>query len=565
MYEPCRAGKFNNGWSSSRKYFKHCPPASKNKASLLDGKSVSLAHLMDTSVSKLSQRGSAIRKVPGRTKLATLLEVLFPSYSFISRAVPDILGLNPALMVSFAIVLFTFRRAFPWVYGLRHSLYASIDVPIRSVLFSDIRQWIEEYKGRKHWSHLVVAGYRNTGAHQNTLPPGEIFNFAKWAATCPLAYEPHIGTNSFIWEGRLFVLESCKPKLSEELGGKEEVLKVKTWGRNPEPIQKLLQHIRKWKADQRIATTSIYCPRGNKNGSYSWHRAYTRHTRSLESVMLNPEIKNRILVDINQFIIPGARKWYATRGIPYRRGYLFYGPPGTGKSSFSFALAGCFGLDIYFIPMGDSTLTDGDLDHLFSTLPSSCVVELDDIDVAGLRCDRKEERHDRIMRLPDDTGEIGASPKKNETRSNISVSGLLTALDGVASPEGRLLMLTTNHPQDLPEALKRPGRIDMTVEFKLATASEAREMFVLMYRDESVPEDERRFSSDQISAMAEQFSKLVPEGTLSAASLQNYMIKRKDDPEKALSEGEAWINKLRRGELLNREENLRERGEGVGS
>lgn len=34
------------------------------------------------------------------------------------------------------------------------------------------------------------------------------------------------------------------------------------------------------------------------------------------------------------------RKWYADRGIPYRRGYLFYGPPGTGKTSFIGALAG---------------------------------------------------------------------------------------------------------------------------------------------------------------------------------------------------------------------------------
>ena len=33
------------------------------------------------------------------------------------------------------------------------------------------------------------------------------------------------------------------------------------------------------------------------------------------------------------------KRWYKTRGVPYRRGYLLYGPPGTGKTSLIQALA----------------------------------------------------------------------------------------------------------------------------------------------------------------------------------------------------------------------------------
>ena len=50
----------------------------------------------------------------------------------------------------------------------------------------------------------------------------------------------------------------------------------------------------------------------------------------------------------------------------------------------------------------------------------------------------------------------------------ISLSGLLNVLDGVASHEGRVLIMTTNHREKFDEALIRPGRVDMSVEFSLA-------------------------------------------------------------------------------------------------
>lgn len=49
----------------------------------------------------------------------------------------------------------------------------------------------------------------------------------------------------------------------------------------------------------------------------------------------------------------------------------------------------------------------------------------------------------------------------------VSMSGLLNALDGVASSEGRLLVVTTNDVRCIPSAgaLLRPGRIDRRVAF----------------------------------------------------------------------------------------------------
>lgn len=63
----------------------------------------------------------------------------------------------------------------------------------------------------------------------------------------------------------------------------------------------------------------------------------------------------------------------------------------------------------------------------------------------------------------------------------VTLSGLLNAIDGVASQEGRVLIMTTNHPELLDDALVRPGRVDMKIEFTRASKDQIRELFVRMY------------------------------------------------------------------------------------
>ena len=57
---------------------------------------------------------------------------------------------------------------------------------------------------------------------------------------------------------------------------------------------------------------------------------------------------------------------------------------------------------------------------------------------------------------------IGASlfkPKKDQ----LNLTGLLNVLDGVVDTPGRILIMTTNHPEMLDPALIRPGRIDKKI------------------------------------------------------------------------------------------------------
>lgn len=109
-----------------------------------------------------------------------------------------------------------------------------------------------------------------------------------------------------------------------------------------------------------------------------------RPSRPLSTVALDDVQKGMIVRDMNEYLHPATARWYARRGILYRRGYLFHGPQGTGKTSLSFSLAVIFGLKIYCVALGEVGMTEATLGNLFADLSESCIVLLEDIDSAGL-------------------------------------------------------------------------------------------------------------------------------------------------------------------------------------
>jgi len=235
--------------------------------------------------------------------------------------------------------------------------------------------------------------------------------------------------------------------------------------------------------------------------------------------------------------------------------------PGSGKTSLIHALAGELGLDIYVVTLSSKGMNDSSLASLMGRVPSRCIVLLEDLDAAFTR---STSRDSTATGAPETTTTKTATDDGN----TLSLSGLLNSLDGVAATEGRLLFATTNHIDRLDPALSRPGRMDVWVDFKNATKWQAEELFKNFFpydgkkqedvSDASVqslslrpPMNRKKSKSSahrapllteaEMTELAKLFSERVPDGEMSVAALQGYLLKNKVRPREAVDEVEAWV------------------------
>nr|XP_019006414.1 uncharacterized protein I203_00002 [Kwoniella mangroviensis CBS 8507]OCF69875.1 hypothetical protein I203_00002 [Kwoniella mangroviensis CBS 8507] len=206
------------------------------------------------------------------------------------------------------------------------------------------------------------------------------------------------------------------------------------------------------------------------------------------------------------------KKFYEMSGLPWRRGYLFYGVPGGGKSSLIAALAHELQLDIYLINLGAKGLDDDRLQGLLQACPGNCILLMEDIDCAFKK--RKSKRRSRRRQSLSSSSSSSSSNSSLESESgfgsNLSLSGLFNALDGVASSEGRSLFCTTNWVDKIDEALSRPVTSEKDTKFDLDT-------------------------------LAEELSQAIPEGKVSVSALQGYLMRFKREPTKAIESVADWL------------------------
>jgi chaperone BCS1 len=331
------------------------------------------------------------------------------------------------------------------------------------------------------------------------------------------------------------------------------------------PIRTLLEDVQTYSLEKMASTTSVF------RAEEGWQYTMSRPFRDIDTVILDKKKKQTLLRDINEYLHPRTRRWYSNHGIPYRRGYLFSGAPGTGKTSLTAALAGVFGLDIYVLSLLDADLTENALVRLLGNVPSRCIVLLEDVDAAGLgkRPDSpsaKDKNRAKDSTTEEEEPMTDGSPKKS-TSAGISLSGLLNAIDGVSSNEGRILIMTTNNPEDLDKALIRPGRVDMHVKFELPTKAQMQELFLSMYKDHDSKMNadigetknakaslesqrpnrdaikspsESTLSTEELDSLSQTFADSLPEGRLTLAALQGFLLTYKREPLKAAENAKSW-------------------------
>lgn len=311
-------------------------------------------------------------------------------------------------------------------------------------------------------------------------------------------YLPGAGLHIFTFKGKTIwvyhiigkTIVTGWEKMPQEL----EHIDIVTWGTDTTIIKEFIDSCIEHSIEKETDLIGIY---ELHRWGLGWTKVQSKRPRPLESVILDKDNASRLLEDVRHF--QASANWYMDMGIPYRRGYLLYGPPGTGKTSFTLAIAGALKLNICYLNLAGERMDDDGLNRALNQAPANSIILLEDIDA--------------IFRQRTTVG----GRKKGRS---VSFSGLLNALDGVRSQEGRILVMSTNHKERLDPALIRPGRCDMHVELSNASFSMIERLFLKFFPKEN--------------NLADEFAKSLPEGKVSMAKLQGHFLKYRNSSQEAL-------------------------------
>ncbi|KAI0694551.1 P-loop containing nucleoside triphosphate hydrolase protein [Cerioporus squamosus] len=419
-----------------------------------------------------------------------------------------------------------------------------------------------------------------------------------------ISFLPSLDTTYYLWYKYHYVTVT-RNQVNDGPWQTKQTLRIQMLARNHEILRDLLLEAKKHYLNASDNMISIYV-----STSDYWKLMCTQHKRPMKSIILDPGMIELVLNDAKDFL--ASKEWYAERGIPHRRGYLLYGAPGAGKTSLIHSIAGELNLDVYILSLTRMGMDDSTLNSVIAELPDKCIVLVEDID-AAFHKGIKRDIVDPEKQNQDGPDKQGQAPQEKDSSdsvaSRITLSGLLNALDGIGAQEGRILFATTNDYKALDPALCRPGRLDLHVEFKLASKYQCRELFRRFYlpssgdKDETADEkhaDEKdsgygslsgsaassstpdpspppstppsppstsslsesessatyvgiahssrgpRLSPKKAAELADRFATLVPNRAFSMATLQGYLMTYKTRPYDAVDDVEAWVEKKRR-------------------
>lgn len=247
---------------------------------------------------------------------------------------------------------------------------------------------------------------------------------------------------------------------------------------------------------QRVYTLGVGC---------LWFMNQLTVEKTFKNVYISKSLQHDIESDLDTFI--QREDLFKQQGIPHKRGFLFYGPPGTGKTSCIYAIAHKLKCSVFMMSLKELTVSIKDA---IGKIHEPCIILFEEIDFQ-ISAD--------LTTVPDeDKSKNGNKPKKN----NELISELMGILDGYSCDMRKcIIIMTTNHKEDIPNALIRPGRIDRHFYFGPCDAKEATRVARLFTGIDDLPEPQ---NSDVSISSAELINRVLLPNTDNKEALVQEML-----------------------------------------
>lgn len=176
----------------------------------------------------------------------------------------------------------------------------------------------------------------------------------------------------------------------------------------------------------------------------SGHRVRQRPSIRFDEVAGIEEAKAEVQ-EVIDFLKEPAK--YNRLGGNLPKGILLIGPPGTGKTMLAKAIAGEANASFF-------SASGSDFNEVFVGVGAKRIRELF----------KQARQHKPAIIFIDEIDCLGKNRKMDQNGElQQTNNALLTAMDGFDSGEGVIVIAATNRPEDLDEALLRPGRFDRKV------------------------------------------------------------------------------------------------------
>jgi chaperone BCS1 len=275
----------------------------------------------------------------------------------------------------------------------------------------------------------------------------------------------------------------------------------------------------------------------DENAYEIWDENVFSSTRHFNNIFFKEKVN--VMNKLDFFL--NNKQWYFQKGIPYSIGIGMHGPPGTGKTSLIKAISNYTNRHVIVISL-KLIKTKKQLDSIFfeerynsdnkkgSIGFDNKVIVFEDIDCIGdIVLDREKKKLKSMTGFGKkiDFEELSQNSKVNigdlletivSTENTLekkcdfpkilledeplTLDDILNLWDGIRETPGRIMIITSNHYQDLDPALIRPGRIDITLQLSYASREIIKEMYTHLFA-EKIDSEKLQEINDEFYSPAE--------------------------------------------------------------